>query len=101
MAANTSQVHVTVYSSTNVSTSAYTELFSSTPIACSKLEILDTSTKILKLAVGPDGSEVDICTIAVSGTIVVPYYIPQGSRISIKAIDATASSGYNVTSLLP
>lgn len=101
MAANTSQVNVLSYSGSNVTTSAYTTLFNSTPISCSKLQILDTSTKILKLAVGPAGSEVDVCSVAVSGVVVLPYYVVAGSRISIKAVDATASTGYNVTSLIP
>lgn len=101
MAANTSQVNVLSYGSTNVSTSAYTTLFASTAISCGKIQILDSSTKILKLAIGAAGSELDICTIAVSGCIIVPYYIPAGSRISIKAVDANATTGYNVVSLIP
>lgn len=101
MSANTSQVHVLSYSSTNVSTSAYVELIASLPSSFSKLQILDTSTKILKIATGAAGSEVDICTVAVSGCVVLPYYLTAGTRLSIKAIDANATTGYNVLSLLP
>ncbi len=100
-AANTSQVNVLSYSGTNVSTSAYTLLIASTSITASKLQICDTSTKILKVAIGAAGSEKDIVSVPVSSCVVVPYLIPAGSILSIKAIDATASSGYNVVSLLP
>lgn len=101
MAANTSQVGVLVYATTNVTTGAYVALFTSTSIPTARIQILDTSGKILKIAVGPAGSEVDICSTAVSGSVTIPYYIPSGSRVSIKAIDANATTGYNVTSLIP
>lgn len=101
MAAVTNQVNVLSYASTNVTTGAYVQLIASTPIPTARIEILDTSGKILKLAVGAAGSEVDICSVPVSGSIVLPYYIPAGSAISIKAIDASATSGYNVLSLIP
>lgn len=101
MAVNTNQVNVKSYASGNVTTSDYTTLIASTAISCGRLQIIDSSTKILKIAIGSAGNEVDICTIAVSGCTIVPYYIPIGTRISIKAIDATASTGYNVLSLIP
>lgn len=100
-AVNTANVNVNVYASTNVTTGAYVTLFASTPITTSKLEILDTSGKILKLAVGAAGSEIDLCTVPVSGTVIVPTYIVAGTRISIKAIDASATTGYSVVSLVP
>lgn len=100
MAVNTDQVSVHAYSGGNVSTLAYTELIASTAVSCGRIAITDTSTKILKLAIGDAGSEIDICQCPVSGMIVVPMYIPQGSRLSIKAIDANATTGYNVVSLL-
>lgn len=100
MAVNTNQVNVLSYASTNVGTSNYVTLIASTSISISKLEILDTSTKIIKLAIGDSGNEIDICTCPVSGTIILPMYIPAGSRISAKAVDANATTGYNVLSLL-
>lgn len=87
------------YASTNVTTSAYVTLVSSTP-ATSKLEITDTSGQLLKFAIGAAGSEIDICTCAVSGTVIVPFYIPEGQRLSIKAVNATANTGYNAVSFL-
>lgn len=101
MAAVTSQVHVLSYAATNVTTAAYVVLIASTSVATSRLQILDTSGKILKLAIGASGSEVDICACPVSGNTVINYYVPQGSQISIEAIDASATTGYNVLSLIP
>lgn len=92
-------INVLAYATTNVTTSAYVTLVASIP-ACSKIQILDTSGKILKLAIGAAGSEIDICTCPVTGSIVVPTYIPAGQRLSIKAIDASATTGYNAVSFL-
>lgn len=101
MAAITNQLSTLSYVATNVTTSAYTQLIASTPISISKLQILDTSGKILKIAIGEAGSEIDICSTSVSGIVIVPYYIPAGTRISIKAVDANATTGYNVLGLIP
>lgn len=100
MAVNTSQVAVTAYASTNVTTSAYLPIIAGTAVACSKLEITDTSGKVIKVAVGDQGNQKDICSAAVSGTVIVPVYIPAGSNVWLKAIDSTASTGFNVVSLL-
>lgn len=88
------------YSSTNVTTSAYVTLVASTPITVSRLQICDTSGKVLKLATGDSGSEADLCTVQVSGCVIVPVYLIQGIRLSIKAIDASATTGYNTVSFL-
>jgi len=100
-AANTSQMAVHAYSTGNVTTSAYTELVASTSISVGKLEVCDTSGKLLKIASGASGSEVDILTTTVSGCVIVPYYLAKGTRLSIEAIDANATSGYNTVSLIP
>lgn len=101
MAVDTSRVNVHSYASVNVTTGAYVEIVASTPSSFGRLEILDTSTKILKIAIGEAGSEIDICTAPVSGSLIVPYFIPQGSRLSIIAVDASATTGYNILSLIP
>lgn len=100
-AANTTQVNVLSYAGTNVTTSAYVELVASSPITVSRVQICDTSTKVLKIASGATSSEKDLFTVQVSGCVVVPYYLPAGTRLSIKAVDATASSGYNTLSFVP
>lgn len=101
MAVTQTQQKITSYASGNVTTSAYTELFASTALQFSKIQILDTSGQILKIAVGPVGEELDICSTAVNGVVVVPCFIGIGSRISIRAVNANATTGYNVLSLIP
>ncbi len=97
---DTSQVHVLSYSGTNVTTSAYVTLVASTPISVSHVEICDTSTKLLKIASGSVGNEKDLFTVHISGCVTMPYYIVAGTRLSIKAVDATASTGYNTLAFL-
>lgn len=92
-------VNILSYASTNVTTSAYVTLVASTP-SSSKLQITDTSGQLLKFAIGAAGSEVDVCTCAVSGTVIVPFYIPAGQRLSIRAVNASATTGYNAVSFL-
>lgn len=93
-------VYTLSYSSTNVPTSSYVTLAVSTAYAVSHIAISDTSGELVKLAIGPVGSEVDLCTCPISGTIVVPSYIVAGQRLSLRAINANATTGYNVVSLL-
>ncbi len=100
-AANTTRVNVLSYGSTNVTSSAYVELVAATPFPVSRIQVSDTSTKLLKIATGAASSEVDIVTCPISGSVLIPYQIPAGTRLSIKAIDATASTGYNVVTFLP
>ena len=101
MAANTSQILVVNYATTAITTSAYTQLVLATPISVSKIQISDSSTYIVKLAIGAAGSEVDICTNAISATTIVPIYIPVGTRLSVKSVNQTSiSSGYLTVSLV-
>lgn len=99
-AVNTAQVNVLAYASTNVTTAAYVTLVASTPISVSHVEVCDTSTKLLKIASGTAGNEKDLFTVFISGCVTLPYFIPAGTRLSIKAVDATASSGFNTFSFL-
>lgn len=81
----------------NVSTSAWTEITASLDQPASAVEIFDSSGRILKISIGTAGNE---------STNEVPYYIiPGGSgillpiefgrtaRISVKAVDAAATTG--------
>lgn len=89
------------YSSTNVTTSAYVTLTASLPVSVGALLITDTSTSLMKLAIGAAGEEVDLCAFQGNGNAVyVTGYIPKGVRLSLKAISATASAGYNAISFL-
>ena len=82
------------YTSTSVTTSAYTQLTASTASAVNKIEIFDSSGEALILAVGGAGSEIDQLYIFPGGNGPVDLAIPASSRISVKAKTATASAGF-------
>lgn len=95
-----SNVNSLAYASTNVTTGAYVTLVASTPIATYALQLQDSSGQLIKIAVGAAGFEVDIGTMPVSGSLVLPVgQIPAGSRISLKSLSATANSGFASVSL--
>jgi hypothetical protein len=81
------------YSSTNVTTAAYVELIASTSNAYKEIEIFDSSGQTLKLAFGAAASEVDKMLIFPGGNSTVRLAVPAATRISIKAVSATASVG--------
>lgn len=82
------------YASTNVTTSAYVEIVSSTSDDIYKFTSFEGSGQGMILATGAPSSEVDLLYIppgGIDGEVTVN--IPAGTRLSIKAINATASSG--------
>ncbi len=81
------------YSSVNVTTGAYVELIASTANEYQEVQIMDTSGQTLKLAIGAALSEVDKFIIPPGGTFPIKFRIASGSRISIRAISGTASTG--------
>lgn len=81
------------YTSTNVTTGAYVELVASTSAAINQLQIFDSSGETLVLAVGAAASEVDQIYVFPGGNGVTDLAIAAGSRISVKAISASATSG--------
>lgn len=81
------------YTSTNVTTAAYTQLIASTSAAYNTVEIFDSSGQTLKLAIGGAGSEVDQFIIFPGGNGRLPFTVPSGSRISVKALSNTANVG--------
>lgn len=87
------------YTSTSVTTGAYVQLIASTSAAAKVIEVFDSSGQAMILAVGGAGSEVDQFFIFPGGQGQVPLAIPAGSRVSIKAKTATASSGYIAVNL--
>ena len=91
-------------SSTNVTTSAYVTLVASTSVNFNNILVTDTTGKLLKLAVGNAGFEVDLFQLPVSGTGIIPLpsqqSVPLGSRLSLKAIDSNATSGFVAATLL-
>lgn len=81
------------YSSVNVTTAAYVELIASTGSEINQLEIFDSSGETLKLALGAAASEVDLLLVTPGGNGIIPVNIPAGTRVSIRAVSATASVG--------
>ncbi len=81
------------YTSVNVTTAAYVTLIASTTSAASLIEVFDSSGQTLKIATGAAASEVDQFIVFPGGNGQIPLAIPAGTRISIKALSATASVG--------
>lgn len=81
------------YTSTNVTTGAYVELIASTASDISKMQIFDSSGQTLVIATGAAASEVDKFLIFPGGNGDVDVSISSGTRISIKAVSATADVG--------
>jgi len=81
------------YTSGPVTTAAYVTLIASTSAAAKEIEIFDSSGQTLKLAVGAAASEVDQILVFPGGNGRVKLAIPAGTRLSIKAVSASASVG--------
>lgn len=82
------------YSSVNVTTAAYVQLVASTTSATNLLQVFDSSGQTMIIAVGAAASEIDQCYIFPGGQGDIPLAIPAGSRVSVKAKTASATSGY-------
>lgn len=100
--ANQNSINVLNCTSSPV-TSSYVTIVASTSIVVSELLCSDTTGALLKLAVGPVAQEVDIFQLPVNSIALIPLAstatIPVGSRLSVKAIDAGATTGYCVVTL--
>ena len=82
------------YGTTPVTTAAYVQLIASTSAVSSLCELFDSSGQTLVLALGAVGSEVNQFYINPGGNGQVSLNIPVGSRVSIKAVTASATAGY-------
>lgn len=89
------------YSSVNVTTSAYVQVVASSAAVINRLYIADTSGSAIILATGASGSEVEQLYIGPGGND-APYEltIPASTRIAIKALDVTATSGQIIITAL-
>jgi hypothetical protein len=87
------------YSSTNVTTSAYTQLIASTTSATNMVQVFDSSGQAMILATGAAGSEVIQAYIPPGGAD-FNLAIAAGTRVAIKALTANATSGYLLVNLL-
>ena len=81
------------YTGTNVTTGAYVELIASTAADITKMQIFDSSGQTLVIATGAAASEVDKFYVFPGGNGDIDVSIPSGTRISIKAVSATADAG--------
>lgn len=81
------------YTGTPVTTGAYLQVIASTTSVINAVEIFDSSGQTLALAFGGAGSEVNQIIIYPGGNGRVPLRIPSGTRVSVIALSATASSG--------
>lgn len=89
------------YSSVNVTTGAYVQLLAAASVtaAVKEIEIFDSSGQTLLLATGAAASEVDQIYIIPGGNGRIPLAIAASTRISVKAVSATASSGEIIINL--
>lgn len=88
---------------TNITTGAWVQISAATAKSCSFLDIYNPTTKILVLAIGSVGAEVELPFYIYPGVssqlIPLDMAIPKGSRLSAKAVDADAVSGYLLLNL--
>lgn len=82
-----------VYSTTNVTTTAFVQLVASTTSATSLIEVFDSSGQTMALATGAAGLEVIQCYIFPGGQGQIPISIAAGTRVSIEAVSANATTG--------
>lgn len=89
--------------SNNIATNAYTQISASLPEPFSFLEIYNPTTKILILAVGAAASEADLPVYIYPSTQpqLIPFdgQIKKGQRLSVKALDASATTGYLILNM--
>ena len=81
------------YSSVNVTTGAYVTLIASTAFAVKRMQVFDSSGQTLKIATGAAASEVDRFLVFPGGNGDVDIAVPAGTRISIRAVSASATVG--------
>lgn len=104
MAANHANVISVDASGTNITNAAYVQLSASTPIYTAKIVIVNNTSSIIRVAVGAAGSEVDLVAVNASSQMTVDLglnVVAKGSRVSLIALGATASTGFVAVSLIP
>lgn len=81
------------YSSSPVSTVAYTHIINSVPATATEIEIFDSSGQTLVVAFGAPGLEVDQLYLIPGGNGQIPLLVPAGTNVSVKAVSANATAG--------
>jgi len=87
------------YADTAVTTAAWVELAASVGVNVKEIQIFDSSGSILQLGVGVD-AEVLKMFIMPGGNTQLPCTFAQGDKLSLKALDANATSGRLVINLI-
>ena len=78
--------------STNITTSAYVQLIASTAAAVTRLYMWNTTGSIIKFATG--ASPTDFFYLGPGGTATADVAIAASTKISLEALDQTASAGW-------
>lgn len=81
------------YTSTSVTTGAWVQLVASLGAAVTELEIFDSSGETLELGTGAAAAETRLILVVPGGNGRVPVAIAAATRLSIRAVSATASVG--------
>lgn len=81
------------YGSTPVTTGAWVQLIASTASIINMIELFDSSGQTLELGLGAPASESRLILVFPGGNGQVPVTIPSGSRLSVRAVSATANAG--------
>jgi hypothetical protein len=89
-----------VYSSTNVGTSSWVQIFASTTYTVGNLCAADSSGQTMEIGVGSAGNEVRYLLLPAGGGC-FPRSLNAGVRVSIRAVSATANSGELDMNLFP
>ncbi len=82
------------YAGGNVTTGTWTQVIATTAAAINLLCITDTSGQAMELGTGANPSETRVFLIAQGWSGCIPQRIASGTRISVRAVTATASTGY-------
>ena len=81
------------YTSVNVTTGAWVQIIASTAAAFSMACITDQSGQIMELGSGAAASETRIFLIARGFSGCIPLTVASGTRLSLRAVSGTASTG--------
>ncbi len=82
------------YAGGNVLTSGWTEVIASTAATIHTLCLTDTSGQVMKIGTGASSSEAIVFLIAQGFSGCIPLTVPAATRVSVRAVTATASTGY-------
>jgi hypothetical protein len=80
-------------SATNVTNAAYVQILAATTIAASGVQLHNSGSVPIAIAMGAAGSEVNQVVLPIGVSILIPFEIPKGKRLSVISLGGTQSSG--------